>query len=436
MKLASFFPPKESFNRNKLYVSPSSKKKRLTLTIPHQVSTTIAGKERNGSSDISYNLEFPVELTIGEGLSTESPHLIAVQSTDFIHHQIQQLKPRTSYAVEHVSTGKFDYRAFMFVLGQAFMGGSAGVRLTYANNIAGYRTLSTGWTVPSVGEATFGPNIAHTPNEFITLLGLAGHAGITNVTFMTDTVPASEGRYLTGTPLAVLAFRIALNVLQAASDCMSYGAHRLAFEAGKLSVATLHAHTDEGGWVRKLLTRPTYPRCCGIISGTGRSFLGFPLQESIDYDETLRLSVAGLLEVIGLLPVADIQINGRLSVYDKDPEGDGRPGDFGSFLNDIGVVFEKWRDLVCELDSLHHDGVRDIGAYSSFHAANSLNRHFKYDNIVPFYFVEFSPLLTGYFSLINYVLFKQNNGVNNEKKKYGCCCGGFITNDRNGICRI
>ncbi|WP_207648101.1 hypothetical protein, partial [Clostridium beijerinckii] len=27
-------------------------------------------------------------------------------------------------------------------------------------------------------------------------------------------------------------------------------------------------------------------------------------------------------------------------------------------------------------------------------AANSLNRHFKYDNIVPFYFVEFSPLLT------------------------------------------
>jgi hypothetical protein len=118
--------------------------------------------------------------------------------------------------VEHVSNGKFDFRAFMFVLGAAFASGAAQAPVNFSSRASGYKTLNTGWLVPDIGDVTIGPNLAQNANQFVTLLALFGEAGVDNVTVLSDYLPGTTGNVLTGRGLSKFCWRVALNVLNSA----------------------------------------------------------------------------------------------------------------------------------------------------------------------------------------------------------------------------
>lgn len=393
MKLASYLPSNSSLGRSKLYDGPA-KRKRLTLAIPHVVSGKIGGRERVGEADIFYNIDFVDKISPGAGLDTSSSLFIGVQSMDYLTQVMQDLRPRTSYAVQHVANGKFDMRALLFVLGACNAAGVAGSEVTFEKRPSSYATLSTGWSVPDVGQVVFGPNVAQTPEEFVTFLAMCGDAGVASTTLLSDRVPASEARLLTGRALATFSFRAAMNILNVCRDVMCYGSHRLAFECGKTAVMTLSGHSGEGGWIRKLMQSVHYPPSTGIVPGMGTELHGYPLQESMQLAEAMRTCVAGYLEVIALLHPADVLTHGNTSVYTRDSESDGRPGDYGIFVSDAYNVLSTWRDLVCDMVGEHHDGVVDDTAYVTFFGENAVDRHFsKYETISPWWFVDPSPLL-------------------------------------------
>lgn len=402
MKLISYLPDYSQVTRSRLVDGPVDTVKRLTLGITHVVSGQVSCKERVGEGVIHYNLDFAKKATFGGKMTVGGNHFIGVQSADYLHAQLQELRPRTSYAVEHVASGKFDLRAFLYVLGAAAAGGAGPCVFDTPTRLTAYKTLSTGWMVPSEGELTVGPNLVQTADQFATLSALGAVAGVSNITFLTDFIPGTQGNVLTGRALSKFAIRVAMNFLSAAHDCFSYAAHRVAFECGKTSVMTLNAHSDEGGWIRAMLRAPTYPPSTGIVSCMGREFIGFPLQESVDPNECLRIVVAGYLEAIALLHPADVLSFGTTSFYEKEAGGTGKPSDFDVFVNDANTVLHKWRELLCDLDGLHHDSTSDVGSFQGFFNSDKVERHLSaVDVLIPWWWVEPAPLLTmdipGYF---------------------------------------
>jgi hypothetical protein len=369
-------------------------KLRLSLGISHVVSGEVGATERIGSADIIYILDFSKDVNLPVGLDRTGTTYIGVQSVDFIHQQLQQLRPRTSYSVEHVSNGKFDFRSFMFVLGATFASGAAQVPVTFSSRASGYKTLNTGWLVPDVGDVTIGPNLAQNANQFVTLLALFGEAGVDNVTVLSDYVPGTTGNVLTGRGLAKFSWRLALNVLNSAQECLCFGSHFTAFFAGMTSVVTLNAHTDEGGWIRQLFRKVRYPRSTGIVSGMGREFIGFPLQESIPGEDTLRVFSGLYLSTAALIHPADVLVNSRTSVYERTEVPTQRICDFGTLTSDVTAVMNKWRDLICDQYGQHHDASSDLGAYYNYLRNPGADRHMDADLIVPFFWVETAPLIT------------------------------------------
>jgi hypothetical protein len=395
MKLVSLLPGPVEFNREKIYDPPNSEStRRLSVAIPHSVNGFIAGKERSGLSNVVYNFDFPETATFKGKMTNESHSFIGIQSSDFLKEQITLLRPRTAYSVDQVSNGKFDMRAFMYVLGAAFMGGSAGVKMEYLTRPSQFSTPDTGWSVPDTGKVILGPSLVSNVNQFVTLLALAGEAGVSHAFLLTDKVFGLSGEVMTGRYLARFAFKIALNILSTAMACACYGSHRMAFEAGKMSIATLNAHCDEGGWIRRLLTSPSYPKPCGIVAGMGKEFTSYPLQEYIPLDQTLRVCIGELLACVGLIPVADYLLNGELSVYTKGTDEPGRVGSFGPLMGDIYDVMHKWRDLICDEENVFQDAHSDVGVFDTYMRANRVDRHLEHDAITPWWWVEFSPLLT------------------------------------------
>jgi hypothetical protein len=369
-------------------------KLRLSLGISHVVSGEVGATERIGSADVVYILDFAKETNLPVGLDRTGTTFIGVQSVDFIHQQLQQLRPRTSYSVEHVSNGKFDFRAFMFVLGAAFASGAAQAPISFSSRASGYKTLNTGWLVPDIGDVTIGPNLAQNANQFVTLLALFGEAGVDNVTVLSDYVPGTTGNVLTGRGLSKFCWRVALNVLNSAQECLCFGSHYTAFFSGMTAVVTLNSHTDEGGWIRRMFRKVQYPRSTGIVSGMGREFIGFPLQESVPKEDTLRILCGLYLGTAALIHPADILVNGRTSVYERTEVPTQRLSDFGTLTSDVMSVMNKWRDLICDQYGLHHDASSDLGAYYNYLRNPGADRHMDTDVFVPFFWIETSPLIT------------------------------------------
>jgi hypothetical protein len=391
MDLIAHLPKAVDLNSSKL--KEQDGKFTLSLGISHVVTGSIATTERVGSADIVYNLDFSKETNLPVGLDTSSKVFIGVQSMDFIHQQLQQLRPRTAYSVEHVTNGKFDFRAFLFVLGASFAGGAAQRPVTFSSRPAGYRTLNTGWMVPDVGDVTLGPNLAQNANQFVTLLSLLGEAGVDNATFLSDYVPGTTGNLLTGRGLSKFALRVAMNVLNSAQECLCFGSHFVAFYCGMTSVITLNAHTDEGGWIRKLFRSVQYPKSTGIVAGMGREFMGYPLQESVPQEECLRIVVGLYLSTSALIHPADVLVNGRTSVYERTEPQTNRISDYGTLTIDIVSVLHKWRDLICDMYGQHHDANDDSSSYYEYLRNPRADRHADVDYFIPFFWVEPSPLL-------------------------------------------
>jgi hypothetical protein len=238
------------------------------------------------------------------------------------------------------------------------------------------------------------PDICQTSNQMATLMGLARAAGVVKITFLGDTLLSTDGYILTGRALAKFALRVATNVLKMAAECNVFGAHKVAFLAGMTQVMTLHAHSDEGGWVRRLLRNVSYPPSIGLIGTVGTEFTGLPLRESVAGTECLRMAVGEYLECMALLHVADVTVNGKTSVYIKDDPG-VKPSCFGPFVNEMATVLDEWRSQLCARDNQHDDSVSDMGAYRKWIESNDDDRHFDVDTLVPWWIVETAPLLSG-----------------------------------------
>lgn len=392
MKLSSILPRHPAFNRSQFY-DIGGDTKRCTLRVKHSVVGVVGRKERVGEADVDYNIDFPKKasftgrMTVGTG-----PH-IGVQSTDMLNRAIDELRPRTTFSFGKVSKTIYDMRALSFALGAASAIGVGNADFDVCPTPCGYRTLGTGWSVPDLGDVVLGPEIVSTAKEFVTLMSICGAVKIKSVTILRDDIPGIDGTHLVGRKLAAFALRVQTNILQASFDAMCYGAHKFAFERGKTAGMRLNGHTDEGGWLRALLDSPGYPVPTGYIFGMGTQFDGMPLQETIMLDDVFRVVVGDYLEFAALFPVADFLVHGETSIISASEDNPTRPGDYDLLFESVHHVFHKVRELLCEAGGFHKDANDGSGAQAPYINRNAPDRHFGNSFLMPWFFVEPSPLL-------------------------------------------
>ncbi|BAU79485.1 coat protein [Diatom colony associated dsRNA virus 3] len=394
MKLSAYFPVSATLGASSLYDSPTPNWRRLSVACKHTVTGRVAGKDRAGSASVQYNSDFRPAVDLGEVVNLDSSVLIALQSRDVVKSHMDKLRPRLPYDVSATTPGFADFRALMAVISAAEAAGSARQRVIYSRGTAEYQVTPSGHREPRIGDLHIGPSVCRTSREFITFLKLVGQAGVKRVTILSDTSLTPEAVPLAGQGLAVFCAKIKAIVQQGANELCAYGSHELASVGGTTAAMSLNAHSDEGGWVRGMLTSMSYPPSTGILLGTGSSFNGVPLQECLHKEDIMTKVIADYLSSIALLHVADVTLNGSTSVYEREPGSRACLDSYGTLSADIDRVLEQWALLICRRDDMHPDATTDGSAFSACYDRRAIDRHFE-DNltIVPWWFVETAPLL-------------------------------------------
>lgn len=395
MKFSCYLPDYNDLETSAFYPHPKDAfVRRLRLEIDHVVTGMVGNKARYGKGIVAYNLDFGLESQLAGRMITETKVYSGIQSTEFLAHEYERVRARTSYSAQHFGTGMFDMRAIMYVLGAAQMGGVSGTNMLRSKQPALYKTLGGGYTTPRAGDVTVGPNLFTTRHEFVTLLTLFGEAGVKAVQLMTDYVPGSEATLLTGVDLARYAQRLAFNVLYAANSTVTFGLHFQAYLSGMLSVCTLNSHSDEGGWVRRMLITPDYCIPCGVLFCMDSRFGALPLAEKVSSHEIARNTYGMFLEGMAMLPLGDIKAHGKTSIATRLPDARRSVNSYEDLLNQVDAVMTGWRELLCDLYDAHRDGVQSYGDFNAYISQDPVDRHFDNEVIAPWWFIEPSPFIT------------------------------------------
>lgn len=395
MKFSSYLPDYDKLESSKFRPHPKDKSvRRLQLSVDHVVTGKVGGRNRYGKSALNYNLDFGASAPYSGRMINETKVYAGVQSTEFLAHEYERLRTRTGYSAQHFGTGMFDMRSIMYVLGAAQMGGVSGTTMTRSGEPALYKTLGGGYTTPRTGEITVGPQLYTTRHEFITALMLFGEAGVNSVQLMTDYIPGTEATILQGLALSRYVQRLAFNVLYMCNSTVTYGMHYQAYVSGMLSVCTLNGHSDEGGWVRKMLTMPDYPTPCGVLFCMDRRFGSYPLAEKVSTHEIARNTYAMFLEAMAMLAVADVKAHGKQSLARRGKDERRSVNSYEAILDQLPDVMEAWREIFCDLHGAHRDNCQTYGDYNAYIGLDAEDRHFDNEVIVPWFFVEPSPFIT------------------------------------------
>lgn len=399
MDIIGFLPPSSELNAAAFKRwNDDEDSVRMSLSIAHSVHGTLAGRNVEGRSDLTYVFQGNTKCdNVAGGLEvTLDASYVGTQSPDLIRALMEELRPRTSYSVASVSDGLFDLRGFAYVLGVAAAAGSNNAEFNYDRGLASVRLLSPSWSVPVSGQLTIGPGIAVSSREYVTLAYLAFAGGIRSLQLMADLLPDRTARPLQGTELAGFALKLANNVFCAAQSCACAGHHMQAFFRGMSHSWSLWSHTDEGGWIRKALANAMYPPGAGIIAVTTEEFMSLPLRRRIASEDVTKLCVGLYLTFAGLVTVADCEVEGMPTVFEKDiPGGENRPSSFEGLHQRMYDVMGIWRRLVADRFELHHGAVGDEHSFAAFFTGDRVDRHLSNDAFIPFWWVEPSPLVTG-----------------------------------------
>ncbi|GIM62247.1 coat protein [viral metagenome] len=393
MKLSAYFNKHSLFERSQF--AKVRGERRLTLRTTHSVCGKVGGRVRHGDRHIDYKIDFHQGINNFSGrMVVGGTDYVGVQSSDVVNHAVEKLRPRTSYSFAEVVKTHFDMRAVMYVLGAAATIGIGNATIDAPAGQAGYKTLSSGFAVPNMGDVMLGPSLITTQTEFATFMALLGEAGVINATLLTDDVPGTQGRFMNGLELTSFAVRMSTNILAEASNCLCYGSHKLAYERGKVVGASLNGHTDEGGWIRRMLKTCRYPRSVGIIPGIGVKFNDLPMQEMIAEDEVTQIVVAEMLEFAALFPLADYRLNGCQTVMKSESRAPV-PSRFERLGGELPKIMDVIREMLCDDAGVLHDKTLDIGATAEYINDDSYDEHLAVDTFIPWWWVEPAPLLVG-----------------------------------------
>jgi hypothetical protein len=361
--------------------------KHLTLGVTHSVCGVLSGKEIGGSSVIKYRMHIDVnDKSLCPHLNvTEKVTPLAYQNSDEFKALVNSVRPKTGYDLSAFTGIYFDLRAVAYACCVVVAMGAADIQVNLSTSkVAKVKSIGNVWHNPNAGEVLIAPTLIKTDSEWSTLACILGMSGGRFMTYMSDTIPP-DGRQLAGPALASFGLRLFGTILSSA-DAMGVAAHHeLAFFRGLSSKLVLHAHSDEGGWIRTAMKMADYPPPQGLLIPLGATGGDIPLVESIALGDTLRWAVAYLLRGAGIMSAINSG-SGKVAIICETDET-GRPGGVKGLLG-IYTHLSKWRDAVTQISGYMPEVIGDTASLRTYFQQNAVDRHLNGPFVSPYFWVE------------------------------------------------
>ncbi len=227
--------------------------------------------------------------------------------------------------------------------------------------------------------------------ELATLCQILPLVGVAQVRLATPTLYTINRTVLAGRDLGAYAAKLLVLILGTANELNSGSHHCAAMFRGMVAAVKLRSHSDEGGFMRDLLTKYESGVPRGVLTVTNYSFMGLTANR-YPAANLVRDTLAIYLSCVGACVAADP----GASVNDYNVPGlmirsrdiGTRPSDWVSLqmrTDDWYVIFLT--KLNKTFDFLEHSIV-DAACNSFFFELDTPNRHLRDVAIVPFMWVD------------------------------------------------
>jgi len=306
---------------------------------------------------------------------------------------VEALRVKQSFDLGLTGDGRFDMRALAYVCGVIVAQTASGGSVSLGNDAAAVRLWQPSWNAPSAADLVVGPNIARTGSDMVTFTRIARMAGVENVIMLADSVPGVNSRLHTGLTLGAYALRIFTCVMERADAASCASHHMLAFWRGMNKAVSLHAHTDEGGFVRAPLKAATYPRSCGVLTCGLGGFIELPTAKDLVRSEVTRVALAIHLTMAGLFSVSGINDDGHYTVFEGNGQANQRPSTLDGLESEMYDVLSVMRRKIERMFGFGACAVTDRHSMKNYFAADPVNRHIDGTFLSPLNYVEPSGLL-------------------------------------------
>lgn len=394
MRLLLYLPGSSQLNPRAFVKPTASQRAKLSLSTSHRVQGKFGPKDVEGAGKVRYVVErVRDEIGLGAGLTIGDLPIVGAQTSDVVRGVVESLRPKQSFDIAAVTHGSFDMRALCYNLGACAAQGCSGGKVDLGDTRAKTRLWSPSWNAPGFTDLLVGPNVARTGREVVTLCRLAGASGVETLIFLADSLPGANANLLTGVDLGIYALKVFACVMERADKSGCAAHHLMAFYRGMTSSLSLHAHSDEGGYVRAPLKNATYPASVGVLTCTAGGYIGIPTDKNLVRSEITRVVMALKLTCAGLFSVAAQDDTGYFTVYDGNGAANQRPSTLSGLDAEFYDICEVWRrKMEVEFD-LHIGTVADRHSARKYFTDDPVDRHIDGFKVMPFAYVEPSGLL-------------------------------------------
>jgi hypothetical protein len=371
----------------------------IILSARHTADHNSPSSQRNigGSADIHYRITVvPNHDSVSQGLLvSDLSEVVATQSLKELQDTIKSIRPKAETYLRSRAESSYDQRGFAYVLGFYAARTAMSGRYIYRQNSAQAQPIDTQATQIAHKQMYVHSGMYNNNDEYVTLMQLIGESGVETAIHIDDFMPMA-GNMLRGLTLGAYCLRLASLVVVTADSLGAGNLHALAFCRGVNCALELNSHTEEGGWIRRVLKNATYPTPHGILSTTmlESGFLGVS-PSAICPTQIVRKVVCDALLVLGYASTCadpgndanDGPLILQCGTYRVNPST-GTASEFNGIIPSVKLWYNRLTQNFASLFNLSCSEIADYGSLPRMETIGG-DRHLEGKAyILPFFWVE------------------------------------------------
>jgi hypothetical protein len=387
----------------KLKLTETKDERLLILKRPVYAKTRTGGRDWYNEAEIALVFQMPQK--------TMDPvhNLKLIPAKDAVaqaYEIVRDAVARSHYkSVEYLHGCKswyFDYTAVSYVCGFLSTCVAFDIQFKAPVEMADVALLSSSAFGVSANEVVITRELYRNATELYTLIWLLSYSGVKTVYMALGELPKLGTERLNGEALAVYLLKVQEMIITTANDMRAGAMHASAFFRGQNGAVTLRAHTDEGGWIRRMLREITTCAPIGVITNVDLSVSPYFTDEGRIYMPVRHSLIDMFIQCVDCSVCADpgceidgasspqvlmrVEHDDRLSHMAYYGVQESAPRWYRRFLENISTVFRLAPPSMIDTVSI----------MSYFHDERE-DRHFSRDStvITPWVWVEQSAVATG-----------------------------------------
>nr|QPN36954.1 hypothetical protein [Praha toti-like virus] len=286
----------------------------------------------------------------------------------------------------------FDFRLLCYVIGiHVAIYFSRGETYLDTNDAICLRVNTAPYDFLGSGDLFLSEGLAQSDYEIGSLLCILRPCGVKQLIMLNESTSLTT-RALKGGALIVYLLKLYRNIIFTANSLNVGLDHYWAFLCGLHRVIKIHAHSDEGGFMRDVLCMPVYPPVCGLLYETSTDLTGY----GWDGNLIANFQRHSIIDMLLQFPVAvfysdaGCKINGHemMSIFSQMPGGVNNMASYPNLIGSVQQVLNNMKGIIESIVGLAGSNQHQSLSYNLNKMSADLNRHLSEPLIVPYVWVD------------------------------------------------